>query len=482
MTNRGVLALCFVALIAGVIGVMQWGNAQRMRAEAVPPPQPELASVQPRDDGPVEEKQPVAVQTQPIVADVKDDTPAEPVVIAMDPAPSSDAETVKEPSTPQQQGEMADSVGLLAEPLDAETKPSPLLSVPGATDDAGKEELASLLSGSDAKRDLSISPQAPTTEIGTRPDAPDAPEFDVVRVEKDGSAIVAGRAAPGSVVTVTIDGKPTVSTKASRAGDFVTLFRSPQTGTPQSIQLSVEDSRGGVSVSEDTIVVLVDRPVASEPGAIPAPEPEPTVVRSTEKGIEIVSAPDSGFRDQISLDTISYSAVGAVVLSGRGQPGNTARIYANALKVADASIADDGTWRVEIGDIDVGLYILRVDEVDAAGEVASRFESPFQREFPDLIAAQAKEQARSNEVLKSDADPFAEPDTATSPQVTPAATFAAPAGSIVVQPGNNLWTIAEQRYGEGLRYTQIFRANSDQIRDPDLIYPGQVFTLPTAAE
>ena len=85
-------------------------------------------------------------------------------------------------------------------------------------------------------------------------------------------------------------------------------------------------------------------------------------------------------------------------------------------------------------------------------------------------------------MLKSDADPFAEPDAATSPQVKPAATFAAPAGSIVVQPGNNLWTIAEQRYGEGLRYTQIFRANSDQIRDPDLIYPGQVFTLPTAAE
>jgi nucleoid-associated protein YgaU len=50
--------------------------------------------------------------------------------------------------------------------------------------------------------------------------------------------------------------------------------------------------------------------------------------------------------------------------------------------------------------------------------------------------------------------------------------------TFIVQPGNSLWRIARRSYGEGLRYTVIYDANKDQIRDPDLIYPGQVFVLP----
>ena len=51
-------------------------------------------------------------------------------------------------------------------------------------------------------------------------------------------------------------------------------------------------------------------------------------------------------------------------------------------------------------------------------------------------------------------------------------------GLIIVQPGNNLWNISRVIYGRGVRYTTIYEANRDQIRDPDLIYPGQVFKAP----
>ncbi len=51
---------------------------------------------------------------------------------------------------------------------------------------------------------------------------------------------------------------------------------------------------------------------------------------------------------------------------------------------------------------------------------------------------------------------------------------------VVVQPGGNLWTIARRTYGAGIQYTTIYKANRDQIADPDLIYPGQVFVLPDA--
>ena len=51
-------------------------------------------------------------------------------------------------------------------------------------------------------------------------------------------------------------------------------------------------------------------------------------------------------------------------------------------------------------------------------------------------------------------------------------------GRIVVQPGQSLWRLARRAYGSGVRYTVIYQANRDQIRDPDLIYPGQTFAVP----
>jgi len=52
-------------------------------------------------------------------------------------------------------------------------------------------------------------------------------------------------------------------------------------------------------------------------------------------------------------------------------------------------------------------------------------------------------------------------------------------GRAIIRHGDNLWTIAQRVYGSGLKYTTIYQANDNQIRNPRLIYPGQVFDLPT---
>jgi len=51
--------------------------------------------------------------------------------------------------------------------------------------------------------------------------------------------------------------------------------------------------------------------------------------------------------------------------------------------------------------------------------------------------------------------------------------------AVIVQPGNSLWRIARRVYGEGIRYSVIYRANQERIGDPDLIYPGQIFIVPS---
>ena len=52
-----------------------------------------------------------------------------------------------------------------------------------------------------------------------------------------------------------------------------------------------------------------------------------------------------------------------------------------------------------------------------------------------------------------------------------------------MQPGNTLWGIARKEWGDGILYVRVWEANKDRIRNPDLIYPGQVFDMPdTVAE
>jgi nucleoid-associated protein YgaU len=53
-------------------------------------------------------------------------------------------------------------------------------------------------------------------------------------------------------------------------------------------------------------------------------------------------------------------------------------------------------------------------------------------------------------------------------------------GKVVIQPGNNLWKLSRVIYGRGINFTVIYDANKEQIRDPDLIYPGQIFAIPNA--
>lgn len=47
-----------------------------------------------------------------------------------------------------------------------------------------------------------------------------------------------------------------------------------------------------------------------------------------------------------------------------------------------------------------------------------------------------------------------------------------------VQRGDCLWNIAKKFYGNGSQYTKIYNANTDKIKNPNLIYPGQVLTIP----
>ncbi|MFN4099017.1 MAG: hypothetical protein ACK4GT_04495, partial [Pararhodobacter sp.] len=93
--------------------------------------------------------------------------------------------------------------------------------------------------------------------------------------------------------------------------------------------------------------------------------------------------------DNVVIDTISYSDTGDVQISGRAvraESGADLRVYLDNRPIAIAQ-AEGGDWRLDLPAIDPGVYMLRVDQLNPAGRVVSRFETPFQRETPERVAA-----------------------------------------------------------------------------------------------
>ena len=268
------------------------------------------------------------------------------------------------------------------------------------------------------------------------PDAPIAPRFDLVRVEPDGATLVAGSTDPGDVVEVLLDNAAAATVAADPSGAFVASFALPPGGGLLRMDLRARGASGERLSLEP---VFVTAPGGDAPDAEP-----PVVAQARPEGMALLQAPPRPQNAPVTLDMLSYSPDGAVVMQGRASPHGLVRIYADATMIAEAQVSPSGDWSVEGAEgLAPGGYTLRVDELGPEGRVVSRIETPFQRV--------AETEARLAD------------------------------GQIVVQPGDSLWRIAQQVYGRGLRYTVIYDSNRARIRDPDLIYPGQVLELPQAA-
>ena len=204
----------------------------------------------------------------------------------------------------------------------------------------------------------------------------------------------------------------------------------------------------GSETSESNIAAAPEQPVQVE---VAQQEDTPTVMIADVSGVKIVSkAPTSAENPEIFLDTISYDDEGALTLAGRGVSSGVVRLYLNNAVFGETPTDALGAWSYDASAIEPGVYTLRIDQLNAdASKVLARMETPFKREARSKLQEQlsaAESPARINVVT--------------------------------VQPGNTLWGISRERYGQGILYVQVFEANRDKIRDPDLIYPGQIFNLP----
>jgi nucleoid-associated protein YgaU len=232
----------------------------------------------------------------------------------------------------------------------------------------------------------------------------------------------------------------------------------PDSTAPAAVVASPEPRQ----VADATTAVA--QPDATNPGSAeqatvaqtePAPQPKATqvaVLRADADGVTLVQPIAQKPQGKVVLDTISYSDSGEVQLAGRAGAASNILVYLDNTPAGQFAAAENGNWGGGLEAVEPGVYTLRLDEVNDAGKVLSRMETPFKREAPEVLQP-----------------PVAEGATGEAAPLVRAVT---------VQEGDTLWAISQQRYGSGFLYVRVFEANNSAIRDPDLIYPGQVFTLP----
>lgn len=257
------------------------------------------------------------------------------------------------------------------------------------------------------------------------------PTFDVVRIDAGGDTVIAGRAKPGARVTI-IDGNTELGqVTADGRGEWVFLPPGPLPPGSRELKLKAVNPDGSQVDSGETVVLVVP----------PRGRGTALAIKSGRDGSSrILQGPNGGAQGGLSLDIVDHDDKGRMTVSGRAPAGAKVNLYMDNRLLGHATADSEGHWRVTSTlPPGKGSHLLRADQVDGKGKVLARVETTWTR------------------------------GDDTAPK----------GGSMVtVLQGNSLWRIARRLYGQGIAYTVIFEANRDSIKDPDLIYPGQVFSAP----
>jgi nucleoid-associated protein YgaU len=302
------------------------------------------------------------------------------------------------------------------------------------------------------------------------------PTFDIARIEPSGDAVIAGRATPGATVELLRNGELHDRAVADQSGQFVMVPPRLPLGT-YDLTLRSKQPDGKQATSKQSVAVALepgpnDRPVV----ALMTPD-KPTVVLSQ----PAAPRPAAG---AVVVETVEIEPGGKFHVSGRAHPGAAVRLYLNDSFIAPVTAGADGRFAVTINQgVAPGSYRVRLDELESnSGAVRARAEVPFNvpdtvvtgslpaqgtaSKRPDIAAAQQPRLAAAGATVLPDGG-------------SPSAVVVPKIATTTVSRGDSLWRLSRLTYGAGTRYAVIYKANREQIRNPNLIYPGQIFVLPT---
>ncbi|MBO6902283.1 MAG: LysM peptidoglycan-binding domain-containing protein [Rhizobiaceae bacterium] len=353
-------------------------------------------------------------------------------------------------------------------------------------------------------------------------------------------ALVEEPGAPSRLITV--PSAPAAEKPAVESADVAAAEKQPAVTLAPTEVAAAEDD--GQSLAGDREMASSDsaEPAAAEGLAVVAEEPKQDAAAGESQvaaAAQTESKPVQGAPSaRVAVEAVEIDGR-KVFIAGRTEVGTTVRVYANDILLGQAVASEGGRFLIEADrELPVGDYIVRADMLKTGtADVVARAAVPFEREAGENVAAVAPQEVTAaggvgvqpatagsdNEVLAQssgpadgtaaapestqiaslegdakaadgtrpaagkvaaaslDNDAGVAPDTAASDGAT-APKLESVGGAVIIRRGDTLWRLSRRVYGRGVRYTTIYLANQEQISDPDRIWPGQVFSVPSETD
>lgn len=267
-------------------------------------------------------------------------------------------------------------------------------------------------------------------------------------------AAAASSAEADSALNQTATADARQPTADSGSGQAEQTAEAAATSTAQETEATAEPT-------ETTTAAATDAPASSGDAALTDTSQQVAAASQAETTASAGTGTQSG-QQPVTVEAVE-SEEDKVYVAGTAEPGSSVRVYVGDDYQGEATANSSGRWLLE-GDKSVaeGNVEVRADMIAEDGKsVDARAAVTF--------AKQQDEQIVLTKVVASGTSGSAEGEGADVKKALPV---------VIIRKGDNLWRISRRLYGDGIRYTTIYQANKGQIRDPDLIYPGQVFLTP----
>lgn len=276
-------------------------------------------------------------------------------------------------------------------------------------------------------------------------------------------------------------------TKPGARQDEAAGGQAPAGAAGERTESGAAEQQGAAGRETASIEEPADAAKPAEGAAKPAAEPQPgaELAEKEPPASSGQAAPKSEY--SVAVEAVEIDGK-KIFIAGSGKPGLPVMIYANDILLGQVKVSPVGRFLLETErDLPVGDYIIRADMLDETGaKVLARAAVPFQREAGESVAAVAPSLEGGNDRNGATAGqpegamelPKMNSEIANTPPTVLGEKLSNVRSSVIIRRGDNLWRISRRVYGRGIRYTTIYLANKDQIRNPDLIWPGQVFAVP----
>lgn len=264
------------------------------------------------------------------------------------------------------------------------------------------------------------------------PRAPAAlPAVDVVRIGDGGDVMIAGRALPKADVAVLGGAAELGHAAADIRGEWVFVPDGPLAAGVWLIRLRAVNADGAVAEPSAAVILLV-------PGAGQGPAFAVRTVPGAASKMLLVPSGD-GAIGPLTLAVVDRDTDGHLFVGGHAEANSAVHLYVDNRYAGRVRADPEGEWQLAVRTPRPGSHTLRADQVDVRGKVLARVEQRW-----DWGAA--------------------------TPAGDPGVKVAEAEG------GGRAWQITQRLGGGRVADTIVYPSTRAELRDPDVIYPGQVVT------